>query len=62
MNNDMDLSKINAEELLKEVEGLRKQLDFSNIINDIDKYLAKLEIEQGIRDKDGNLINKEEEK
>ena len=62
MNNDMDLSKINAEELLKEVEGLRKQLDFSNIINDIDKYLTKLEIEQGIRDKDGNLINKEEEK
>ena len=62
MNNDMDLSKINAEELLKEVEGLRKQLDFSNIINDIDKYLTKLEIEQGIKDKDGNLINKEEEK
>lgn len=62
MNNDMDLSKINAEELLKEVEELRKQLDFSSIRNDIDKYLTKLEIEQGIRDKDGNLINKEEEK
>ncbi len=62
MNNDMDLSKINAEELLKEVEELKKQLDFSSIRNDIDKYLTKLEIEQGIRDKDGNLINKEEEK
>lgn len=62
MNNDMDLSIINAEELLKEVEELRKQLDFSSIRNDIDKYLTKLEIEQGIRDKDGNLINKEEEK
>ena len=62
MNENMDLSKINAEELLKEVENLRKQLDFGSIRNDIDKYLTKLEIEQGIRDKDGNLINKEEEK
>ena len=61
-NNKMDLSKINADELLKEVEELRKKLDFSSIRNDIDKYLTKLEIEQGIRDKDGNLINKKEEK
>jgi hypothetical protein len=61
-NNKMDLSKINADELLKEVEELRKKLDFSSIRNDIDKYLTKLEIEQGIKDKDGNLIKKEEEK
>ena len=61
-DNNMDLSIINPEELLKEVEELSKKLDFSGIRNDIDKYLIKLEIEQGIRDKDGNLINKEEEK
>ena len=61
-NNNMDLSKINAEELLKEVEELSKKLDFSSIRNDIDKYLTKLEIEQGIKDKDGNIINKKEEK
>ena len=62
MNENMDLSKINAEEFQKEIEDIRKKLDFSSIINDIDKYLTKLEIEQGIRDKDGNLRNKEEEK
>ena len=61
-DNNMDLSKINAEEFLKEIEELNKKLDFSSIRNDIDKYLTKLEIEQGIKDKDGNLINKEEEK
>ncbi len=57
---NLDLSKINAEDFQKEIEDIRKKLDFSNIINDIDKYLTKLEIEQGIKDKDGNIIKKEE--
>ena len=34
--------------------------ELNDYINDIDKYLTKLEIEQGIKDKDGNIIKKEE--
>ena len=47
-------------EALKNIEDLKTKMDFSKLLDIFDKKITELEIEQGIRDKDGNLIKKEE--
>lgn len=60
MEEQKKISNEEVEAVLKAIEDQKEKMNFAKLLDIFDKKITELEIQQGIKDKDGNIIKKEE--
>ena len=60
MEEQKKISNEEVEAVLKAIEDQKEKMNFAKLLDIFDKKITELEIQQGTKDKDGNIIKKEE--